>query len=183
MSFSIYRNDYILVAYIKETIASLKNINDELTRNITIKKISDTYNVPLDMLENELAKTLNIPQNKDFVENTPKVLDKKKFSKYDMACINIIYFMLNDGVYIEKFKNDLGYFKTKKYRNIANEIIYYYELYKNINIADFITFISNKDDLIFFSDAYELVLIFETAKIIAITVAMAIININMYLNK
>ncbi len=132
-----------LVSYIKETINSLKDINDDLTRSITIKKISENYNVPLDMLEKELEKTLNVPEKKE--QNAPKVLDKKKISKYDMACINIIYFMLNDCSYIECFKKDLGYFKTKKYRNIVNEIVYYYELYQNINIADFITYIENKD--------------------------------------
>ena len=53
--------------------------------------------------------------------------------------------MLNEGVYIEKFKKELGYFRIKKYRDLANEIIYYYDLYKNISLANFITYAEEKD--------------------------------------
>ena len=33
--------------------------------------------------------------------------------------------MMNDGKFIEIFKKELGYFNEKKYRNLANEIIYF----------------------------------------------------------
>ncbi len=135
-------NTVDLASYIKESIASLKYINDDLIKKITIKKISDTYNVPLDLLEQELNKLQNLNINS---EKKEKTLDKQKISKYDMSCINIIYFMLNEGVYIEKFKKELGYFRIKKYRDLANEIIYYYDLYKNISLANFITYAEEKD--------------------------------------
>ena len=63
--------------------------------------------------------------------------------------------MLNDGLYIEKFIKDLGYFKTKKYRSLANEITYYYELYHHISLAEFITYVETKEYL--YDDTMEII--------------------------
>ena len=55
--------------------------------------------------------------------------------------------MLNDGIYIQKFKKELGYFTKKEYRRLSNEIVYYYETYGTIDIASFISYITPKDNL------------------------------------
>ena len=96
------------------------------------------------MLKRELNK-LNIKQNKQVEQ---KKLEKKKISKYDRACQTILYFMMNDEKFVLKFKKELGYFSEKKYRNLANEIIYFYEINKKIEFSDFISFINTKDDLL-----------------------------------
>ena len=62
---------------------------------------------------------------------------------------------MNDGNFIEIFKKELGYFKEKKYRNLANEIIYFYEEAKEINLSSFISFISTKDYI--YDDAMEII--------------------------
>ena len=140
-----------LASYIKEIIKDLKNLPDELTRELTLKKISTDYDVSLDLLHSEFAK-LNIPK---ISESPPKKLAKTKFSKYDKACQNILYFMMNDGKFVEKFKKELGYFDEKKYRSIANEIIYFYENSKSIELSSFISFISTKDYIV--DDAMEII--------------------------
>lgn len=140
-----------LANYIKEIIKDLKNLPDELTRELTLKRISEDYDVSLDLLHSELAK-LNV---KKANESPPKKLAKMKFSKYDKACQNILYFMMNDGKFVEKFKKELGYFDEKKYRSLANEIIYFYETNKNIELSSFISFISTKDYIV--DDAMEII--------------------------
>ena len=140
-----------LASYIKEIIKDLKNLPDELTRELTLKRISEDYDVSLDLLHSELAK-LNV---KKANESPPKKLAKMKFSKYDKACQNILYFMMNDGKFVEKFKKELGYFDEKKYRSLANEIIYFYETNKNIELSSFISFISTKDYIV--DDAMEII--------------------------
>ena len=140
-----------LASYIKEIIKDLKNIPDELTRELTLKKISEDYQVSLDLLHGELQKI----ESKKIVETPKKTLAKTKLSKYDKACQNIIYFMMNDGKFIEIFKKELGYFNEKKYRNLANEIIYFYEEAKEINLSSFISFISTKDYI--YDDAMEII--------------------------
>ena len=140
-----------LANYIKEIIKDLKNLPDELTRELTLKRISEDYDVSLDLLHSELAK-LNVKKTN---ESPPKKLAKMKFSKYDKACQNILYFMMNDGKFVEKFKKELGYFDEKKYRSLANEIIYFYETNKNIELSSFISFISTKDYIV--DDAMEII--------------------------
>lgn len=140
-----------LASYIKEIIKDLKNLPDELTRELTLKQVSEDYDVSLDLLHSELAK-LNVKKTN---ESPPKKLAKMKFSKYDKACQNILYFMMNDGKFVEKFKKELGYFDEKKYRSLANEIIYFYETNKNIELSSFISFISTKDYIV--DDAMEII--------------------------
>ena len=140
-----------LASYIKEIIGDLKNIPDALTRELTLKQISEEYQISLDLLKSELEKT----EIKKVVEAPPKKLEKKRISKYDKACQNIIYFMMNDGKFVERFLKELGYFSEKKYRNIANEIVYYYEANKKIELSSFISFISTKDYIV--DDAMDII--------------------------
>lgn len=131
-----------LVSYIKEIIDSIKDIPDDLTKEITIKKMSEEYDLPMDLLKNELNKVAGTSKSDRKPE---KKLEKKSLLKYDIAAQNIIYFMMNDAKYIERFKKELGYFKTRKYRDISNEILYYYDKNKSICLSDFITFIRDKE--------------------------------------
>lgn len=55
--------------------------------------------------------------------------------------------MMNDIKYIKIYQNNLGYFMDKTYRQIANEIVYYSEHNKEINQADFISYISKNEEL------------------------------------
>ena len=129
-----------LVNYIKEVTNSISNL-DDLTKEITLKKISDAYNIPLEILNKELNKIKkNVKTKKEEVK-----INNNIYTKYDMASLNIIYYMMNDGIYIEKFKKDLGYFTKKKYRSMSNEIMYYYETNHKIDLASFISYIQDKD--------------------------------------
>ncbi len=131
-----------LVSYIRSVTYNLKNL-DDLTKEITLKKISDTYHLPLDTLTKELNKiNKNVNTKKESIAPPPINL-----SKYDQASQSILYYMLNDSIYIERFQKELGYFTKKKYRQISNEIIYYYETYHEINIASFIAYIEGKDNI------------------------------------
>ena len=49
--------------------------------------------------------------------------------------------MMHDPIYIKMYKSKLGFLNHPTYRGIANEIMAYYESHRNINFADFLTFI------------------------------------------
>lgn len=132
-----------LVSYIKEMLDSIKDIQDDLTKELTIKKMSEEYDVPLELLKNELSK-IETPKKK--IIEKEKTLEKKALLKYDIAAQSILYFMMNDKIYIERFKKELGYFTVRKYRNIANEILYFYEKNKEIELSGFITFMEDKEE-------------------------------------
>lgn len=62
---------------------------------------------------------------------------------------------MNDGKFIQKFQKELGYFNEKKYRNVVNEVIYYYEMNKVMELSSFISFISTKDYI--YDDVMEII--------------------------
>lgn len=133
-----------LVKYIKEIINNIKDIEDNLTKEITLKKMSEEYEISYELLKNELEK---LPVKANIVKKDEKKLAKNTFSKYDIAVRNIIFYMMNDKVYVENFKKNLGYVENKLYRELINEIIYYTEQTKNIDLASFISYISTKENI------------------------------------
>ena len=57
------------------------------------------------------------------------------------------YFDSSVNEYIEEYKQKIGYFADTIYREIANEIVYYAEANKKITVADFITYVSDKESI------------------------------------
>lgn len=55
--------------------------------------------------------------------------------------------MMQDSLYISIYKNRLGYFKEKDERTLASEIVYYNTVHNNINIADFISYITPEENI------------------------------------
>ena len=70
-----------------------------------------------------------------------------KKDAYMLSSDKIIYFMLNGGEYIDEYQKKLGFFDDAMHREIANEIIYYYQKNNDINPPDFITYVSDKETI------------------------------------
>ena len=77
------------------------------------------------------------------VKNRPKI----NKSKYEKATNYILVAMMTDSKYIRIYKERLGYLKNKIERIIVTQIVYYSNSYKEINIADFTSFIQNDPEL------------------------------------
>jgi len=120
-----------LSTYIKEIISSLKNSDDEILKEVTLKKISKEYDLSYDMLKNELDKIKIIPKKQEIETTT---------IKKDIIAEHILYFMMNGERFITLYNRGLGTFKEKEYRLIASEILYYYENHPGAMIADFLTY-------------------------------------------
>ena len=133
-----------LIIYVQEVISSLNN-TDDLTKELVISKISKDYEIDAEILRQKLKNT---PDETKKVEKTEaKAANKPKLSKYQIAVSKILFSMMCDPTYITVYKNRLGYFKEKKERMLASEIVYYNTVHNNINIADFITFIMSQEEL------------------------------------
>lgn len=131
-----------LVSYIRELIGSIKDIEDDLTKEIVLKKTSEEYEISYELLKQELEK---VKTPKKAIQKKEDVTTKLVISKYDKAAMNILYYMMNDSKYIIRFESELGFFSKKKYRDIANEIIYFYKINKTIDLAAFISFASTRE--------------------------------------
>ena len=54
---------------------------------------------------------------------------------------------MSDTKYLAIFKNRINFFKERIERELYNEIIFYTKKYKNINIANFLSFIENNNNV------------------------------------
>ena len=69
-------------------------------------------------------------------------------TKYDKAVEQILYFMLNNDWVISQVEAERVVFPSEESRILSSEIIYYYKLYGNINVADFYTYVQDKEDIL-----------------------------------
>ena len=72
----------------------------------------------------------------------------EKKDKYAKAFEQIIYFMLNNDWVISQVENEHLIFPNEVERTLCSEIIYYYKKYGNINVADFYTYIQDKENVL-----------------------------------
>lgn len=128
-----------LATYIKEVLEGMKESNDPILKEVTLKKMSDDYGLSMEVLREELAK-LSDKEEIKVLPSLPVEEAKKKKNKFIDGVNHILYFMMNDTKYIFMFKSKLGFFRDSIPRGISNEILAYYELHKSINLADFLTF-------------------------------------------
>ena len=131
-----------LKKYINSIISHI-NYEDDLTKQLIISKISKDYLIDEQILIGEL----NINPKKEIVKKEEKKEIIPKVSKYHKAVSKILYMMMLDNKYITIYKNKLGYFKERIERVAASEIVYYNGEHGNINIADFITYITDNEEL------------------------------------
>ena len=60
---------------------------------------------------------------------------------------NILYYMVNKREVITVVNNSHVYFPIEEYRVLSREISYYYDKYGSINMADFSTYLMDKETL------------------------------------
>ncbi len=130
-----------LAEYIKAVIEGLKNTNDAILREVTLQKLSNDYNISYAVLKSQLGEIKNINTKKIIVDEKSEI----KKSSYEKICESILFYMMHSKDFIKLYQIKLGVFPLKKYRAIANEIVYYLDKYKTINIADFISYAENID--------------------------------------
>ena len=132
-----------LSEYINAVIKNLGTTKDPILKEVTLKKISEKYNISYDILKNKLEEITD--KQEEIPINIPKETPKR--NAYSISVDKILYFMMNGGIFISEYQKKVGYFTEEKYRNIANEIQYYYEKEGKITVADFITYVNELPDI------------------------------------
>lgn len=137
-------NSEELALYINDVVTSLSDSTDEILKEITLNKLSKEYDISLDLLKKKLdnIKPVTIPKKE---VTKPKTIIKK--DSYTIGAEKILFFMMNDVKYVKMYNSKLGFLDNQLHREIANEIVYYYEKNKWISLADFITYVSNNNDI------------------------------------
>lgn len=131
--------------YIDESILELSKENDDILVELTINKLSNEFKIGYDILKNKYIKAKEKINSKISENNIKKVV---RLNQYDKATQNIVYYMLKDEKIISLVEKKITFFPNEEYRALSNEIISYYHKYNSINIADFISYLSNNESLL-----------------------------------
>ncbi len=143
-----FNSDVEMAKYVDSVVREVSTIKDEIRREIILKKLANDTNLSYNTLEKRLSEYLEFQQviDKDEVVQKKNV-SKKPMDKYTKASYVLIYSMLNDSWVIRKFEKENVHLITKELRYLASEICYYYRKYGNINMADFYTYLTDKEEL------------------------------------
>lgn len=131
--------------YINEVLAEIKNDKDEIHQELIMKKLAKEFNLEYNTLSKKL---MDMQKNAVPKEEKKEVKVTKRKNRYDVSLMAIIYYMLNNEKIINYYNNNHPYLDKEEARFLANEIAYYYKKYGIINVADFYTYIQDKEKLV-----------------------------------
>ena len=141
-----FRSDEEKANYINNVIEEASKYDDPIRREVMLKRLAKEFEIGYNTLE----MRLNNKKKKKKKKNTI-IIPKKQISKKDMytkSYEQIIYFMLNNDWVITQVEKERVNFPTETMRAICSEIIYFYKKNGIINVADFYTYIQDKDDIL-----------------------------------
>ena len=143
-----FRSDEEKAGYINKVIEETAKLDDPIRREVILKGLAKEFDIGYNTLEMRINSLL-----KDKVKEETFTVPKKNTSKKDKyikAYEQILYFMLNRDWVITQVEKEKIIFPTEVMRTTCSEIIYYYKKYGNINIADFYTYIQDKENILEF---------------------------------
>ena len=159
INFNDYKIDYLkkgvnknsvedVSRYINKVLEDIVKIDDPIRIEIILKRLAKEYNIGYNTLDErflELKKKEKVKE-KDIIEEVTVKSDVK--DNYQKAIIQIVYYMLNYDWVISEVENKKLLITDSDLRILVKEIIYYYNRYGSINIADFITYLNDKEDIL-----------------------------------
>lgn len=142
-----FRSDEEKSNYINTVLKEIVKINDSIRVEIVLKRLAKEFDISYNTLEKNFK---DLSEFRETVkEKTVPVINKVvKKTKYDKAVEQILYFMLNNDWVISQVEAERVVFPSEESRILSSEIIYYYKLYGNINVADFYTYVQDKEDIL-----------------------------------
>ena len=132
-------------SYVNSVLKELVNEKDDIVIELNLKKLSDSFNVDYNNIKSKYEELKE--KNKSITKNNV-IKEKKVYKRYQKAENYLIYYMLRDEKVINIVEKRVGYFPDKNIRELSNEIIYYFHKYGIINVADFISYISERENIL-----------------------------------
>lgn len=127
--------------YINEAIKSLNDIDDDILKELKIKELSDEFGIDVSVIKNKIKLS-----GKKEVKKEEKIT-KKRYDKYDISEIRILYLMLNYDDVILYFENGLGYLIHDNMMALAYKIVEFRNDYGYFNYSDFIDYIADNESI------------------------------------
>lgn len=141
-----FRSDEETANYINEVLKETAKIEDPIRVEVVLKRLAKEFNIGYNTLEMRINSYIKKKPKKE-KEFIPHKKPTRK-DKYTKAYEQIIYFMLNNDWVITQVEKERIIFPTEEMRELCSEISYYYKKYGNINIADFYTYIQDRENIL-----------------------------------
>ena len=136
--------------YINKVLEKLKYNNNAIEKELVLKKLAKDFDISYNTLENRL-KDYSLEKNTNLEVKSPKKEEKTTVNKYYVASRDLIMGMLYNNKIIDIYKNYNIQMINSKFDAILNEILYRYDVYGSVEVAEiFDEFISNDEEREFF---------------------------------
>ncbi|MDD3995970.1 MAG: hypothetical protein PHC42_04690, partial [Bacilli bacterium] len=77
-----------------------------------------------------------------------KKKEKIKIDKNHRAERELKFYMIRNEEVLKIFENNRCFFPNQVFRFLSNELIYFYRQYEKLDIADFLTYLNGKEELL-----------------------------------
>lgn len=130
--------------YIKEMIEELSKIEDDILKEVTLKKLSEDTNIEISFLKEKLKEK---DKHIKIEKHQKKQRKEKKLDKYEKAEIYLLYYMMQDKEVVKMYNEVKPYLPNNNMRMLALEILHFYKENGKIVIADLFNEIRDREDL------------------------------------
>ena len=127
--------------YISEIISELNKIDDDILKELTIKKVATELNIDDSLIKKHLV------QSPKPIMPIKKAKKSPVMDKYEKAESALVYYMLKSPEVITMYNNRVTYIPEKEYRSLAREISAFYKNFGFIDEADFIDYVECDPEL------------------------------------
>ena len=144
-----FKSDKETSAYINKVIEETTKITDPIRQEVILKRLAKEFDIEYNTLDMRFRSLLEKKEEVQISNNLP--VEPKKTTtkdKYIKAMEQVIYFMFYNDFAITQVEREHLVFPTEAMRALSSEIIYYYNKYGSINIADFYTYIQDKESIL-----------------------------------
>ena len=124
-------------SYVNSVISELNKIDDDILREISLKKISEESKLDIEFLRDRLNPATTVEK--------PVVVKNNDMDKYDKAQMYLIYYMFDNDFVVEMYDKDVTYMPNDNYRKLATYISCFYKENGFVNTADLLTYLSSYD--------------------------------------
>ena len=129
-----------IAAYVNEVIGELKKQQDEVLRELSIRKLSEETKLDIEFLKDKVGK---LEKKVERLEKQEHINREKHYNKYDKAQQYLLFYMLKSGEVINMYDEKVTYMPNETYRKLAYYISCFYKDYGYIKVADLITYLND----------------------------------------
>lgn len=138
-----------LSAYINDYIEMIGDFKDDILVSVLINKLAMEFHLDRELLEGKLKNrdvVLDVKVERE--EETPEEGIKKTNTKFNKAFETMLYYMMNSTDAMRMFLHYHLDLPKCKYRLVSNNLIYYFELEREIDFAEYLSFAEDYPEVI-----------------------------------